>query len=361
MGDAIRFISDTALVNPGLFEDGHREVIHRLSRLHFASPEDAVLLADIERTMCDDGDMDAWEVQAFSLNRIYVERDRDFADELVLGQTSVPVETPRLHLIRFKNLNRRYQGRLVKPGAIREFLCETDAGRDDLKAAGMVAVNALGRSPSVRFWIVNEAQLKRIMAQKRMNDPSQLNTELLERLGYQVDHLFPNQYFGNRGILLSCDTLVNYALVPRWLNQNRQFKDGYCSAKIGYVGTTGHILLRVYMVAVACSKADRIRVKFSELFERPDTCQRDETAKSVKRILSETMDVSLEKQFGMAVSAFQSNESVVTSRGQRHMDSMFKRKRVLEDADVIEATNTSAGVMDLDDAEEQQCIVDLDG
>ena len=347
---AIRFISDTALADPGQFSAEHAETIRRLSRTHFASPEDTQLLDDLERGQQhrdDDVQPDdlanAWEEQAFSLNRLFAERGRDFPGECWATNQFAPSDTSRLHLARFRNLSKHFGGRLLKPSAIREFLCETDEGLRDLRTAGMCAIPTNGRVHGLRHWIVDERQLRRVVARQRVRDAADVPTTLLERIAFQVDHLFPNQYFGRRGILLSCDALINYALVPRWLNLNRQFVDGYCSAKLAYVGMIGHLMVRTYAIAFANGKAERVRSLFAELFAAPEFCQRDELCKKLVRAIGDPVSKSLQNQLSNAIARFQANEQVVTARGQRRIDALYSRKRRIDEANACDAASEDDG------------------
>jgi hypothetical protein len=339
LDSAIRFISETALVDPGSFTEAHVAAIQKLSRTHFASASDTQLLDDIMRLVASEDDVpgadvvNAFQEQAFSLNHLFVEHSGVFPDECLDPSSFAPAETTKLHLVRFTNLCKRYADRLVKPTTIRVFLCETSEGLADLHAAGMTAVATNGRVSGLKHWIINSAQLRRVMAQQRVQSPVDLPATLLDRLGHQIDHLFPNQYFGRRGVLLNCDVLLNYALLPRWLNLHRQFVDGYGTTKIAYIGTTSHIMLRTYSVGVANDKAERTRALFAELFSDPAFCHRTELAKRLQRAIGDVVSEALGRQLTAAMGHFQANEAVSTSRGQRRIDTLFCRKRRLDEQD----------------------------
>lgn len=341
---AIQMISDTALVDPNSFSEEHVQTIHRLSKFTFASAADAQLMNDIGGTAdADDDDgpdvLESWESTAFALNRIYEERNAAFPDECVSGKDLAPVNTNRLHLIRFRSLAVRFQGKLLKTSRVREHLCETDEGKADLQAAGLISIATNGRSTS-RFWILDEAQMKRVVARARVASIEQLPTNLLERCKFEVDHLLNNQNFGRRGVMLACDTLLNYCLIPRWLNVHPQFLHTYTPAKIATIGLTGHLLLRSYMMALNNSKVQRVRDKLAELFANPHSCQRDELSKSIKRILGpELVSDRFGKRLAAAITSFQPNENSegTSSRGQRRIDSMLKRKRDIEAEAGVEA------------------------
>jgi hypothetical protein len=339
LDSAIRFISETALVDPGSFTEAHVAAIQKLSRTHFASASDTQLLDDIMRLVASEDDVpgadvvNAFQEQAFSLNHLFVEHSGVFPDECLDPSSFAPAETTKLHLVRFTNLCKRYADRLVKPTTIRVFLCETSEGLADLHAAGMTAVATNGRVSGLKHWIINSAQLRRVMAQQRVQSPVDVPATLLDRLGHQIDHLFPNQYFGRRGVLLNCDVLLNYALLPRWLNLHRQFVDGYGTTKIAYIGTTSHIMLRTYSVGVANDKAERTRALFAELFSDPAFCHRTELAKRLQRAIGDVVSEALGRQLTAAMGHFQANEAVSTSRGQRRIDTLFCRKRRLDEQD----------------------------
>jgi hypothetical protein len=344
LDSAIQIISDTALVNPGLFSSEHIQAISRVSKYTFASPADAQLLHDTSGIAdADDGpDIgETWENTAFTLNRIYEERNAAFPDECVCGPELAPAHSSRFHLIRFANTAAYFKGKLVKPSSIREYLCETDDGKEDLEAAGLIAVPTKGRATS-RFWILDAKQIKRVMAKARVVSPEKLPANLLERCKLEVDHLLNNQQFGRRSVLLACDTLLNYCLIPRWLNVHVQFLHTYSPAKMAMVGVVGHTLLRIYMIALNNGKAQRIREKLTDLFANPLMCQRDELSRSIKRVIgAEIVSESFAKQLSAAIAAFQPNEIACSSRGQRRIDSMLKRKRDLEEVDAASEEDES--------------------
>jgi hypothetical protein len=313
----------------------------RLHRLHFAPVQDADAISHEFADTVNGGraSVDDWECSAIALQDIYEQRHKRFPDECLLITNDEPVSrhTPRLHLARFQKLNQATRGQKKSTGELRKLLY--DQCKDDLDSAGLVAISTDGFTNAEHeptHWIFDMKQLERIKTRINANSVRRIPVELLKRIQFQIDHNDPSCYYGKRGALHSGDVLVNFTLTPRWLNLLPQWKDGFCSAKIAYMGYVGYQLFRLYRVAVACGPevADRVNRDLDGIFSRGDTCFREDILTSAwKRIGRLRKSPGFAARLITAVQAFASN-AIHSDRGQRRINAMFKRTQVQIDTDL---------------------------
>jgi hypothetical protein len=339
--DAIQFISDTWLSNPELLSTENRQQVQDLHRLQFASLGDSQAVMNMRSTEEGREFIDGWESNAVTLQQLYADYNEKFPDELLLSVSpdTAPVSTTtsRRHLIRFRNLCVYMGSRTrITTGEIRKFLCTTAEGREDLKAAGFRAISTEGRNGAhkVAHWIVDEGQLLRLLVHHCANSADELPVDLLNRIHYEVDHLDPKQYHGKPGILTDADVIANFALVPRWLNGVQQWKDGYGSGKIGYIGTVGHNIFRLYRVALSVgqpSTAQALR-HLNHLFVHSDVCHRDDVHRDVWNAIGLGRSTKgFEGQSKIAIAGFRTN---VAFNGRRISSYYTRRLQADVDADM---------------------------
>lgn len=320
----------------------------RLHRLHFAPVQDADAISHDFADTANGGRaaVDDWECSAIALQDIYEQRHKRFPDECLLLANGEPVSrhTASLHLIRFRELNRATKGQMKSTGELRKLLC--GQCKSDLEAAGLVAVATdgfLNAEHEPTHWILDAKQLDRIKKQMNTNSIRCLPVELLKRIQFQIDHSDPSCYYGKRGALHSGDVLVNFTLTPRWLNLLPQWKDGFCPAKIAYMGYVGYQLFRLYRIAVACGPeiARKVNRDLDDLFSRGDTCFREDILVSAwKRIGGLRKSPQFATRLLAAAQSFVSNTN--SGRGQRRINAMFKRAQAQIDNDLGGPSSTAA-------------------
>tara|TARA_B110000046_G_C12935623_1_gene373458 strand:+ start:159 stop:1094 length:936 start_codon:yes stop_codon:yes gene_type:complete len=197
----------------------------------------------------------------------------------------------RLHMICFVNAARKYVGGHVTSTDLRKFLCTKKGGLKDMADAGMVVIKGKERDSkaTVKHYILNQKQLKRVLKCYGLESAEQLKTSVLEKLNYQVGHLlnFPGHDEGD-----AFDNIINYALVPQWLNQSTCFKDCFGRQKQAYVGTTGTEMVDLFYATLVNRWSSNIHVieHMLLLFRYPDSCDREWILTSIFKLVGDTSD-----------------------------------------------------------------------
>tara|TARA_B110000046_G_scaffold129213_1_gene135651 strand:+ start:5029 stop:7407 length:2379 start_codon:yes stop_codon:yes gene_type:complete len=216
------------------------------------------------------------------------------------------VDFSRLHMIYFEQVCRHFTHKAgnVTTDLVRTFLCTTKEGATDLENAGMVAIGAPWNGKSYNF-IMDKKQMQRVLLHRYngterwdyttkllktsdlKNEILKLHPEQLDRLGYQIDHLFVSQQGGERCVENPHNNILNYALCPKWLNLSEEFKTGFCLYKQAYVGKVGDTFTTLWhqlLVKSAVSPVVKATIftKLLELFGNADLCHRESIWTSVK-------------------------------------------------------------------------------
>jgi hypothetical protein len=259
---------------------------------------------------------------------------------------------------------------------VRRMLCTTDGGCADLVAAGFVAIPTAKRYPTgclgePNHWIVDKAQLRRLLRHHHATSVDDLPSSLLSRVAYQIDHLDPSQYYGTRDALNTGDVMSNYALTPRWLNGLAQWKNGFCSAKIAYIGFVGYQLFRLFRVATSRGPevANRVNVALDQL-HRKGTAPSNVVDSAFTAIGELHGSESLKRKLNSALVSFVGNSVIPSSdRERRYHAKMDQRKRTLVEAE-LEAPRPTADdvhmgavvedVVDTDDSSHGGCGSGMD-